>query len=301
MANTNKFEELLEYIVNGEQAKAESLFHNLVVEKSREIYEGLFDEEMEDTEVSEDSKEEDDEEDMEESWEGDEEGEGGMDVVGGDATDDMIGDVEADDDGADNGMGSDDMGGEDDVDARVSDLEAELEALKAEFEKLMGGEDGDDDGMMDMEPVGDEEDDEEGDEEDDEEDNESFVPFEEEIEEISLSPAEQMREYVEKIGDAYKGGKVASSSEASGANTKSVVASKNDMGGTTANIVKGGEGGGRNDAPGVYANKTQPQDGGNVNVPGSKTATKLKPQSRNWDKAHDSNPTGTNAKSILGK
>ena len=62
MANQN-FEKLLEYIVNGEQEKAEELFHALVVNKSREIYEGLFEEEMKDVDIDE-AKEE--EEEMEE-------------------------------------------------------------------------------------------------------------------------------------------------------------------------------------------------------------------------------------------
>ena len=64
------FESLLEYIVNGEQAKAEELFHQLVVAKSREIYENLLDEEMEDEDMDEASEEED--EDMDEASEEDE-------------------------------------------------------------------------------------------------------------------------------------------------------------------------------------------------------------------------------------
>ena len=40
---TNKFEQLLELLINEEQDKAEALFHEIVVEKSRDIYEGLAD------------------------------------------------------------------------------------------------------------------------------------------------------------------------------------------------------------------------------------------------------------------
>ena len=40
----NKFESLLELLVNEENEKAEALFHEIVVEKSRDIYEGLADE-----------------------------------------------------------------------------------------------------------------------------------------------------------------------------------------------------------------------------------------------------------------
>ena len=42
---TNKFEQLLELLINEEQDKAEALFHKIVVEKSRDIYENLADSE----------------------------------------------------------------------------------------------------------------------------------------------------------------------------------------------------------------------------------------------------------------
>ena len=35
---TNKFESLLELLINEENDKAEALFHEIVVEKSRDIY-----------------------------------------------------------------------------------------------------------------------------------------------------------------------------------------------------------------------------------------------------------------------
>ena len=38
----NKFEQLIEYIINDEEVKARELFHDVVVEKSREIYENLM-------------------------------------------------------------------------------------------------------------------------------------------------------------------------------------------------------------------------------------------------------------------
>ena len=41
---SNKFEQLLDYIINEEQDKAKELFHEIIVDKSREIYEGLIDE-----------------------------------------------------------------------------------------------------------------------------------------------------------------------------------------------------------------------------------------------------------------
>ena len=44
---TSKFEQLIEYVINDEEAKAKELFHDIVVEKSREIYENLMQEEEE--------------------------------------------------------------------------------------------------------------------------------------------------------------------------------------------------------------------------------------------------------------
>ena len=47
----NKFEQLIEYIINDEEDKAKELFHDVVVEKSRDIYEELMqDEELEEAE-----------------------------------------------------------------------------------------------------------------------------------------------------------------------------------------------------------------------------------------------------------
>ena len=40
-----KYEQLIEFIINEEEDKARALFHEIVVEKSREIYESLIDEE----------------------------------------------------------------------------------------------------------------------------------------------------------------------------------------------------------------------------------------------------------------
>ena len=319
MANKQNFEQLLEYIVNGEQEKAEELFHALVVGKSREIYEGLFEEEMKDVDMDE-SKEE--EEEMEEAKEEEEESveeafiafseEPGMGAVGGDPTDDMMGDVGADDAGDDFGgdmddMGDaeDDMGGEGDIEDRVMDLEDALEDLKAEFDALMADEEGEPehhDGENDPDFGGDddagEEEEEEGEEEEDTEESFNF----EDIEDIDLSPVEQMREYVEKIGDAYKGGKgVLGKNEDGGTFTKSPVAGKNDMGGTTANIARGGTGSEKGTAGGLLNPTTKEDNAGNVNVPGAKSATKLSPVA----KGHGAEKKGAgedaqNKKSIIG-
>ena len=42
----NKFQEMLEHLVNEDREKAEEIFHDIVVEKSRKIYENLLADEM---------------------------------------------------------------------------------------------------------------------------------------------------------------------------------------------------------------------------------------------------------------
>ena len=84
MTDRSKFEQMLEYLISEEQDKAKELFHQLVVEKSREIYENILaddfqteEEETEDNEAVEEAKDEDeDDKEMEESFgfsEGDDE------------------------------------------------------------------------------------------------------------------------------------------------------------------------------------------------------------------------------------
>ena len=59
MTDRNKFEQMLEHLINEESDKAKELFHQLVVEKSREIYENILAEDFEDLD---EEKDEDDEE-----------------------------------------------------------------------------------------------------------------------------------------------------------------------------------------------------------------------------------------------
>ena len=149
---TSKFEQLIEYVINDEEQKARELFHDIVVEKSREIYENLMDEDAEEEEESIEETAEEEEESMEE----------GMDSFGGDASDDLIDDVETeeqgmpmeDDEEFDNNAeeaGHDlthdmeqDHDGEGNIEDRVVDLEDKLDELMSEFEALMGGDEGDD-------------------------------------------------------------------------------------------------------------------------------------------------------------
>jgi hypothetical protein len=43
--DNRKFEQLIDLIINENEEQAKALFHDIVVEKSREIYESMMDEE----------------------------------------------------------------------------------------------------------------------------------------------------------------------------------------------------------------------------------------------------------------
>jgi len=257
MTDRSKFEQMLEHLVNEETDKAKELFHQLVVEKSREIYETILAEDFtteeeeaeEDEEDLDEAKDEDEDEEMDESFgfaEAGDEMDSDEGDIGGDAGDDFVSDIDA---GGDEGD-EEGMGGEGDIEDRVVDLEDALDDLRAEFEALMGDEAGeghDDMGGDDMGGM-----DDMGGEEEELED--SF-----------------MREYVEKVGNPKHGD--------NGANTKSVMAKANNMGGTTANIVKGGESTTGGTKGGLLNPSTKEENFGNVNVPGGnagKTAFKKK-------------------------
>lgn len=219
MAKT-QFEALIEHIINDEEEAARELLHDIVVQTSRQIYnEMAAEEEAEEVE------------------------EAAFDEAGGDMSDDMINDVESDEEGMsmdDAGdelgdeMGMDDeagemgdeMGGEgDELEDRVVDLEAALDELKAEFDQLMGQEEGEPEHMDGGDDMGG--------------DMDMEVGMDDEM------PAEGVvREYVEKVKapSNTEGQTVGTgSSDKPSVNSKSIVDNmKNDMGGTVKNLVQGG-------------------------------------------------------------
>jgi hypothetical protein len=310
MTDRNKFEEMLELLVNEDRDAAETLFHEIVVEKSREIYENLLAEELEDEEVDEATDEEvdesdedldeaadeddDDDEEMSEDFDLDEfEVEADpMDMA--DPADDMMGDIEMD---GEDDMDMDDEGDEE-LEDRVVDLEDALDELKAEFEKMMDGDDEDDDMDMDMDDDEDEEAEEEAMafESDDEEVEEAA---DEEVEESAKTASETMREYVEKVSAGHGAEKKGSGDN--GDNTKSAVAGKNDMGGTTANL-RGGESKGEGTQGGLANPSTSEENAGNINVPGGKASKSMKAQPKGHGaEKKGSGESGANAKPIIGK
>lgn len=210
----NKYEQLIEFIINEQDDKARELFHQIVVEKSREIYENLIDEEDVEESIVDpvgnlvDEVEAEDEMGMAEA--DDEE----MDI-GGEMDADMGGDEMGGDDMGEPPM--DDMGGEDNIEDRVMDLEAALDELKAEFDALMSDEMNEPE-HDDMEMGG-------GDD-------------------MGAEPKEAMvREYVDKVQrpPVDSEGHEVGAGGSQPINAKSITDNmKNNMGGTNANIVKGG-------------------------------------------------------------
>jgi hypothetical protein len=238
MADNKLLQQMLEHLVNDDQAKAEELFHEYVVTASREIYESLIDSEIaeeeekdeDDEEVDEASHKEEDEDDEKVDEEFEDiaiEGDDEMPSMGGDPTDDLEGDLDAEMD--------DEEGGEKSEEELFQDLDSIVDELQAKFDELKGGDD-----MGDIDDMGD-------------------MGDEKMKDSMDLAT---VREYVEKVAPAKMGD--------NGVNAKSIVAGKNDMGGTTANIAKGGESKGEGTKGGLLNPAAKEDNAGNINVPGGK-------------------------------
>lgn len=282
MADRSKFEQMLEHLINEDQDKAKEIFHQLVVEKSRQIYEDILAEDF-------GMYETDDEEGVEDF--GDEEGD-----IGGDESDDFIDDVAADGEEGEEGEFGDDEGEPEDLEDRVVDLEDALDELRAEFEELLGQEEGEEE--HDSLDFGDEEGEEDFGAEDDMGGEEDFGDMGDEEDELKDS---FMREYVEQVGgktyDGFsKGGD-------DGQNTKSVLAkpaSSPTGHGKAVNFSGESKSGG---TEGGLAKPTSKEENfGNVNVPGGKagkTAFKKQEPGHGAEKK-GTGENGQNTKSIIG-
>jgi hypothetical protein len=148
---TSKFEQLIEYVINDEEAKAKELFHDIVVEKSREIYENLMDEDAAELEEAEELDEEsthDEDDKAEKAGEKvtkDIEYDDKKDKKMDESMDEMMSDQDPIDavEAEETGMDMAEAEGDEDLEDRVVDLEDKLDELMAEFEALMG-DNGDD-------------------------------------------------------------------------------------------------------------------------------------------------------------
>ena len=252
MADKTLLSQMLEQLVNDNQAKAEELFHEYVVSASREIYENLIESEIDDeedkkdddieeaTEEDEDKKDDDLEENFEDiAYEGDDE----MDLDDSDPTDDLAGEIDPDAE----------MDGEEKSEEELfQDLDAIVDELQAKFDELKGG----DHEEPDMDNF--------GGPSDHDADNEDF-------------DLATVREYVEKVPAGHGAEKKGAAEKADGS-AKSPVAGKNDMGGTTANILSGRNGaeaggvgaGGTIKGSALSDTKAKEDNAGNINVPGGK-------------------------------
>ena len=330
---SNKFEEMLEKLVNEDKAGAEELFHEIVVEKSRDIYEGLLESDLEvdesddeetteatDEEVDEASKDEevdesddeevdeskdDKDEDVKEDFDLDE-----FEVEGGDPADDMMDKMGMDSDGdaeMDMDMDMDADGEESDdeeIEDRVDDLEVALDDLKSEFEKMMPNMDGDDDmddeGEADMDMDADDKDEEESIayEANDEEVDEASK--DEEVDEAADEETDESTKSEAETMREYVE-KVTAKMGDNGVNTKSIVAGANDMGGTASNLAQGGEADTKGTTGGLEGNSPKEDNQGNVNVPGGKASKSMK----NMPKGHGAEKkgageSGADSKSTIG-
>lgn len=253
----SKFETLLDLLVNEQKDEAEKLFHEIVVEKSRQIYEGILAEdeeeaveetsetdeveeasdEADDAETDEVKEEETDEVDeamhgddkmkkkkkekKEEVEETDESKEETIEEIGGDQTDDLISDIEAEgegDDMADMGDENGDMDMDNDGDA-----DPETEEMFAPLEKELDELKAEFAKMMDS---------------DDDQPEEGISPFESTE---SKDADTIVKEYANMVKDGHGAEKMGKESGAD--SKKSVVASKNKAM-TNASAVKmdvGGE------------------------------------------------------------
>jgi hypothetical protein len=242
----NKFEQLIEFVINDEDAKARELFHDIVVEKSRQIYENLMAEEDEDLDEG---------------------------TMGGDASDELIDDVESEEQNNMSMEGEDDdmsMAGDEEDAADAGDeegfsmgddggtepaskddimnLEDKLDQLMAEFEGLMGGNDmGDDMGNGD-----------------------DFGP-EEGGDAIEMDDTEEMG-MMEAV--SLKAAPKPVTSEEGGVNKKSTVAAnagaKGPIGSSVKPVHAGGEMGGKHDTS-AYSNSTKELIGRVGNTPAQGT------------------------------
>lgn len=247
-------EQMLEHLVNNEQEKAEELFHEYVVAKSREIYETLIESEVEDDEVEE-ADEKDEEDAVEEATDESEEEE-----VSEELSDDDF--LEADDDedmvdptdklAGELGEPMDDEEGEVELDSEgeeeiFQDLEAIIDELQSKFDELKGHEE--DEGELDDEEEGDE------------------MPFggddEEEMKDDFDVELATVREYVEKIG-------APNNADTADNKTSTIDNMTNDMGGTTANILSS-----KGEETGRTADNPKVEDLGNINQPGGMKSDKM--------------------------
>jgi hypothetical protein len=267
----NRFEQLIEYVINDEEHKAQELFHDIIVEKSRQIYENMMAEEAEE-EIEEGREEEEIEEGLMDEVQQEEESDMNMeadehdDEMGGDAQNKFVSDVEMDK--------GDDMDGGDEPATKddIMNIEDKLDQLMAEFEDIMdgmGGSDGD-----------------------------GFGP-EEGGDAIEMDDTSEMTPGMMEAVTLKAAPKPVTSEEGS-VNKKSVAPANAGAKGPIGNSVKpvhtGGEMGGHHDTP-AYRNTTKDLIGQVGNTPAQSKGQQLRPAT----KPHLGQASGVNTKSPVAR
>ncbi len=149
-----KYEQLIDLIINEQEDKARELFHEIVVEKSREIYESMMDEEMMGEEGEEmvgevgDLMDEISAEESGDVVEAEDDADIAFDDEAEEAGDELTHDAEE---------AHDEEGSVEKAD--LGDIKDKLDDLMAEFEALMSGDEGgeDEEMMGEADEMGDEE------------------------------------------------------------------------------------------------------------------------------------------------
>ena len=280
----NKFEQLIEYVINDEEHKARELFHDIVVAKSREIYENIMADEAEE-DIEESAEEELDESSEEEELDESAEEEMDESAMGGDSSDNLIDEIETEEE-SDMNMedadpeehdepDADNFGGPSDHDADnepatkddILNLEDKLDQLMAEFEDLMGDGDG-------------------------------FGP-DEGGDAIEMDDTEEMTPGMMEAVTLKAAPKPVTSEEGS-VNKKSSVAANAGAKGPIGNTVKpvhtGGEGGGKHDSS-AYSNTTKDLIGQVGNTPAQTKGQQPKPAT----KPHLAQATQVNTRSPVAR
>jgi hypothetical protein len=256
--NKSVLEQVLEHLLAEDEAKAKELLHGFMVEKSRDIYESLLDEDaleeaIEEEVASEEEAVEEAEESEEEAVEEAEESEEEAveETVAGSPSEDFYDEVEANVGADESGVNEEDdeeeIGpeldmddesedkGEEEVEDRVDDLEAQLDELKAEFEKLMADDEDGDEEVADAEA-----------DLEDEMEIESFaeeeIDLDEEVAEEELEEATQFSKEQKPVNDA------------SGDHTASPKFPKKESFGTSEKELFGSDGGEGSKAGGAKDN-----------------------------------------------
>ena len=104
---SEKFNELIELIISEETDKAKALFHDIVVDKSRGIYENLIDDEAVEEEIEESD----------------------IDEISDEQTQDFISDIDADQEG----LAVSEEADEDEMEERLISVENEMDELNFQY------------------------------------------------------------------------------------------------------------------------------------------------------------------------